>query len=288
MLELTQATHVWLVDFEFRQPDGFLPTPICLVAREWRTGRTIRSWLTSGTPSPFQFGPDDVLVAYYASAEISCFLALGWDLPRHILDLYPEFRWMLGGRSSVAGFGLLGALTHFGISNGVSAARKDEMRAAAQGNAFSAEDQLALLDYCESDVELGTSVHLTLEQLELVDVAFRLPVAPAGGQRGMDGGEVLLHPGSEGLQRRHAAGARPVQPARQRRQSSAGHPAVRAAAGLHEGGKAARQRTGFSDLPILFDLGDRGLLRRVELDRRLEQQPGQLPRQGQRGSVDLP
>ena len=152
MLELTQATHVWLVDFEFHQPDGFLPTPICIVAREWGTGRTVRSWLAPGTPSPFQFGPDDVLVAYYASAEIGCFLALGWDLPRHILDLYPEFRWVLSGRSSVAGFGLLGALTYFGISNGVSAAKKDEMRAVAQGNSFSAEEQQALLDYCESDV----------------------------------------------------------------------------------------------------------------------------------------
>ena len=48
-------------------------------------------------------------------------------------------------------------------------------------------------------IEPGTSVHLTLEQLELVDVAFRLPVAPAGGQRGLDGGEILTHAGGEAL-----------------------------------------------------------------------------------------
>ena len=35
---------IWLVDFEFHQPPGEQPEPICMVAREFRTGRTIRLW----------------------------------------------------------------------------------------------------------------------------------------------------------------------------------------------------------------------------------------------------
>ena len=34
--------EVWLVDFEFNAPAGERPSPICMVAREWRTGRTLR------------------------------------------------------------------------------------------------------------------------------------------------------------------------------------------------------------------------------------------------------
>ncbi len=35
---------VWLVDTEFREPDGDLPIIRCLVARERFTGETIRLW----------------------------------------------------------------------------------------------------------------------------------------------------------------------------------------------------------------------------------------------------
>jgi len=34
--------EIWLVDFEFRQPDGGLPEPHCMVALEFHTGRTSR------------------------------------------------------------------------------------------------------------------------------------------------------------------------------------------------------------------------------------------------------
>jgi hypothetical protein len=33
-----------------------------------------------------------LVVAYYAPAEIGCFLALGWPVPTRIIDLYAEFR----------------------------------------------------------------------------------------------------------------------------------------------------------------------------------------------------
>lgn len=62
---------VWLVDFEFSAPSGERPTPLCLVAREFFTGRLIRVWL-DGDQSlhgcnglPFDVGPDVLYVAFY-------------------------------------------------------------------------------------------------------------------------------------------------------------------------------------------------------------------------------
>jgi hypothetical protein len=60
MEPLADFRQVWLCDFEFGQPDGELPTPLCMVAREWRTGRTLRLWqdqLAGLRESPIPHGP---------------------------------------------------------------------------------------------------------------------------------------------------------------------------------------------------------------------------------------
>jgi hypothetical protein len=36
--------QVWLYDFEFRQEDGGCPKPICMVAHEVHSSRTLRLW----------------------------------------------------------------------------------------------------------------------------------------------------------------------------------------------------------------------------------------------------
>ena len=36
--------RIWLVDFEFRAQPGERPEPVCLVARELRSGELIRVW----------------------------------------------------------------------------------------------------------------------------------------------------------------------------------------------------------------------------------------------------
>src|SRR6185295_7813518 len=74
---------IWLVDFEFhpeRGREGNPPDPVCMVARDFVTGRTLRLWreqLQQLTAAPFPTDDSALLVAYYASAEIGCFLALG-------------------------------------------------------------------------------------------------------------------------------------------------------------------------------------------------------------------
>src|SRR4051794_5300837 len=98
--------EVWFVDFEFSAPPGERPIPVCLVARESRTGRTVRLWedeLRARGEPPYPTGPDTLFVAYFASAELTCHLALGWDLPARVLDLYVEFRNALNGLAPAHG-----------------------------------------------------------------------------------------------------------------------------------------------------------------------------------------
>jgi hypothetical protein len=147
--------EVWLADFEFAAPPGGRPDPVCLVAREFRSGRTLRLWqddLRGRSEPPYPIGPDSLFVAYYASAELGCHLALDWELPESVLDLYVEFRCHTNGLDPFNGNGLLGALAWHGL-DAMDAAEKDSMRRLAmRGGPWSDWEQRALLDYCESDV----------------------------------------------------------------------------------------------------------------------------------------
>ena len=153
---LSDFAEIWLCDFEFAAPPGERPKPVCMVAREFRSARTLRLWadeLARLQRPPFAVGPNSVFIAYYASAELGCFLALNWPAPARILDLYAEFRCLTSGLTVPCGNGLLGALSWFGL-DGLAAVEKDAMRQRAQrGGPYTAEERRALLDYCESDVD---------------------------------------------------------------------------------------------------------------------------------------
>jgi hypothetical protein len=163
--------EIWAADFEFSAPPGERPSPICMVAMELISGRRIRLWqddLSRMKEPPFSTGPDSLLVAYYASAEIGCFLSLGWPVPANVLDLYTEFRNLTNGRGTPSGSGLLGALIYFGLDC-MDSAEKDEMRdLAIRGGPWTDEERRALLDYCESDViALGRLLPCMLPQIDL-------------------------------------------------------------------------------------------------------------------------
>jgi DNA polymerase-1 len=147
--------EVWLVDFEFCAATGENPIPICLVAWELGTGQKLRLWeeeLRNLHAPPYPIDRDCLVVAYYASAEMGCHLALGWPLPTNLLDLYVEFRNLTNGRPTLCGAGLLGALAWFGLP-AIEAAQKESMRALAErGGPWSDAEKAALLEYCESDV----------------------------------------------------------------------------------------------------------------------------------------
>jgi DNA polymerase-1 len=147
--------EVWLVDFEFSAPPGERPTAVCLVAWELLSGTRPRVWqdeLQGMDRPPYAVDRGALFVAYYASAEMGCHLALGWPLPVNVLDLFTEFRNATNGRSLLCGAGLRGALAWYGLQS-IGAAEKDSMRLLVQrGGPWSDAEQQALLDYCETDV----------------------------------------------------------------------------------------------------------------------------------------
>ena len=154
--------HVVVVDFEFEfgghsstedaGRSGERPRPVCMVAKELRSGRVWRLWRGEfGSRAPFPTGPDSLFVAYYASAELGCFRALGWPKPVNILDLFIEFRDRTNGLTTPAGSGLVGALAYFGL-DGIGAVEKDEMRALVlRGAPWSGDEREAILEYCAED-----------------------------------------------------------------------------------------------------------------------------------------
>ncbi|MFO0897586.1 MAG: DNA polymerase [Pirellulales bacterium] len=152
---LAAFREIWLADFEFHAPPGERPLPLCLVAREFRSGRLIRHWFDGQDfpAAPFAVGRDALFVAYYASAELGCFLALDWPMPTNVLDLFCEFRRVSNGMKSPAGNGLLGALAWHGLP-AIDAMEKEGMRELAiRGGPFADTEQSGLLDYCQSDVD---------------------------------------------------------------------------------------------------------------------------------------
>jgi len=168
---LAEFREVWLVDFEYRAPDGERPLPHCMVAREHLTGRLQHFWrdeLQSLDKSPIDTGPSTLIVTYFASAELNCFLALDWPIPAKILDLYAEFRCLTSGLTVPCGNSLLGALGYHGL-DGLAAVEKESMRALAlRGEPYTAEERQALLDYCQSDVDaLARLLPAMLPKLDL-------------------------------------------------------------------------------------------------------------------------
>jgi hypothetical protein len=168
MLDALPFRHVIAADFEFNfgghasveeaNHCGERPQPVCVVARDLRTGqewRVFRAEFRSefGPASPFPTGSDSLFVAFYASAELGCFKALGWPMPANVLDLFVEFRNLTNGLPTPAGSGLLGALIYFGLDS-IGASEKDELRALIlRGGPWTEEERTAILDYCATDVD---------------------------------------------------------------------------------------------------------------------------------------
>ena len=148
------------VDFEFRPRNGREGNPpevVCMVAHECGTGKyhhLFQEDLYRLKAPPFPIDDKTVIVAYFASAELSCFKALGWPMPQNVLDLYVEFRNHTNGVSYLpGGRSLLGAMKYWNL-NSVESEHKEEMRELAlRGGPYNHHERSALLDYCQSDVD---------------------------------------------------------------------------------------------------------------------------------------
>jgi DNA polymerase-1 len=88
--------QVVVLDFEYEIEDGGLPNTLCMVAyvldQNLQHVRTIRLWRGEfGREPPFDVGPDTLVVAYSAWAEMICFLVLGWKFPIYVYDLHTAY-----------------------------------------------------------------------------------------------------------------------------------------------------------------------------------------------------
>jgi hypothetical protein len=107
-----------------------------------------------GSKPPFSTDIDVLFVAYQISAELGCFLALGWPLPRCSLDLWVEHRHEINhidGKS--LGHSLLAALADHDLA-GITKEEKRDMRALVlRGGPWSESERQDILEYCQSDVD---------------------------------------------------------------------------------------------------------------------------------------
>ena len=160
--------EVWIVDFEFSKKSGDKPIPICMAAYEVGTCKKIRTFeddLISMKAPPYPTDSESLFVAYYASAEMACHIALGWEFPANVLDLFAEFRCLTNGLNTPCGNGLLGAMASFGLGS-VGVIEKESMRKLAlRGGPWSSEERIALINYCMSDVNALTQLLKVMEPL---------------------------------------------------------------------------------------------------------------------------
>ena len=111
-MKVADYAEIWAVDFEFMANEGRRPDSVCCVAKELRSGRTVRRWRGEfGAEPPYSTGPASLFVAFYrrrARVPLGARLA---DAGPRILDLYCEFRNAFNGLALPTGRGLIGALT---------------------------------------------------------------------------------------------------------------------------------------------------------------------------------
>jgi hypothetical protein len=88
------------------------------VALDLDTNQETKIWLDGekDLKPPFDFD-QCTMVAFYALAELSCFHALGWPLPKYVLDLYTEFKNHVNGTHHDKELGLLACLKFFENGN---------------------------------------------------------------------------------------------------------------------------------------------------------------------------
>mgnify|MGYP006269946127 CR=1 FL=1 len=156
LVGLDAFEEVWAVDAEYSAPAGHRPAPICMVAKEVRSGRELRLWqdeLAAARAAPFRTDERSLFVSYAAAAEFSVFQQLNWPPPARVLDLFAEFRAMTNGLGTPSGAGLLGALVYHGLPAMEGVEKKAMRDLAIRGGPFTASERDALLDYCAEDVD---------------------------------------------------------------------------------------------------------------------------------------
>ena len=155
---------VSVVDFEYCQPDGGLPDPLCVVAKDVISGVKVARWLEKDDPGPVPYdtGPQSLFVAHAASAETLCSLVLDWPLPTYVLDTYASFRCLKNGSDVDRGASLLVAASRYNIPTITSAAKAAGREIAIKGRAHAEGHREELLHYCGTDVDANAKLFVAM------------------------------------------------------------------------------------------------------------------------------
>ena len=148
----------YAVDYEYiPRADGGLDV-VCGVAKNLRTGETIRRWRDEMGRAPFfDCGPGAVLIAYNAQAEMEAHLALRWPFPKNVICLYAEHMLDTNGADLPALLDSRGSLLTARKCNNLSAREATEKKGTIErilaGPPYSAKEKIEILDYCQQDVD---------------------------------------------------------------------------------------------------------------------------------------
>jgi hypothetical protein len=148
-----------------------------MAAYERNSGRRLELWadqLLALQRAPFSVGPDTLVVAFAAAAEMSVFRVLGWEAPENILDLYTEYRVLTNDGKKSRRYSLIEAMEWYGLDF-IGAQQKEEFRAVAiRGEPFTDAERAMLTEGCWADVEAETRLLTAMEpQLESWEQAKR-------------------------------------------------------------------------------------------------------------------
>jgi DNA polymerase-1 len=160
--------QIWCLDFEFYPGPGLSNggragdaiTPLCLVATELRSGRTVERWQDELGPfPPYRLDSNALVLGYMISAEFGAHIALGWGQPACSLDPYIEFRHLTNDGRVRSGdrekefYSLAGALRYFG-EDPIDTVHKHDMRQRIiAGPPFTVQERHDIIQYCRADVD---------------------------------------------------------------------------------------------------------------------------------------
>ena len=158
---------VYCVDFEFQVVEGNHPVVHCMCYREVISGAEVKLHgddLRNLKQSPIPTGPEHLFVPYYGSAELGCYLALGWEFPEAIFDVYVAFVMAMYGRLSREQMrqkgwrSLVGAVAFVTGEQNAFPEKKAMRELAIRGAPFTDDEMSQLLEYCLDDARANERV----------------------------------------------------------------------------------------------------------------------------------
>jgi hypothetical protein len=166
--------EIVVLDSEFQAPDGERPNPLCMVAAELNSGQVHTLWreaLHELRSPPFDIGCDTLVCAFFASAEMGCFLELGWQRPKNLLCLYAEDRAATNGLlPRIKGqHSLITACTRRGIPVMLGADKAGMRDLILSRDWWSPEEMKDILRYCRADVDATAKLLGSMDKAGEID-----------------------------------------------------------------------------------------------------------------------